>query len=108
MKKGCRFIGGGELSLIGRKMRLGFERFAIASLPTSIVTIGSCDFTGNNFANCVVCERPDVLVTVLGKLTYEQLQEHRRPAEGRAEPIVGDIRDQELLDRISQGLTVVT
>lgn len=70
-------------------------------MPKSVIVTGGCGFIGSNFVHYLDQNHPEVRVTVLDKLTYAG-----NPAniEGtRAELVVGDICDAELLDRIVPG-----
>ena len=72
--------------------------------PTNIIVTGGCGFIGSNFVHYVVREHPGVHVTVLDKLTYAGNPENIAGLpEDRAELVVGDVCDRELLDRIVPG-----
>ena len=72
--------------------------------PKNIIVTGGCGFIGSNFVHYVVNNHPGVHVTVLDKLTYAG-----NPAniaglpEDRVELVVGDVCDEELLDRLVPG-----
>ena len=69
--------------------------------PERIVVTGGCGFVGSNFVRWVVREHPEVGVTVLDKLTYAGNRENIADLLGRrVELVVGDICDEELLDRV--------
>ena len=72
--------------------------------PTNIIVTGGCGFIGSNFVHHVVNNHPGVHVTVLDKLTYagNPANIEGLPAD-RVELVVGDICDEELLDRIVPG-----
>ena len=70
----------------------------------NIVVTGGCGFVGSNFVRWVVREHPEVGVTVLDKLTYAGNRENIADLLGRrVELLVGDICDEELLDRVIPG-----
>ena len=72
-----------------------------AFFPERIVVTGGCGFVGSNFVRWVVREHPEVGVTVLDKLTYAGNRENIADLLGRrVELVVGDICDEELLDRV--------
>ena len=72
--------------------------------PTNIIVTGGCGFIGSNFVHYVAREHPGVHVTVLDKLTYAGNPENIAGLpEDRAELVVGDVCDRELLDRIVPG-----
>ena len=72
-----------------------------AFFPERIVVTGGCGFVGSNFVRWVVREHPEVGVTVLDKLTYAGNRENIADLLGRrVELLVGDICDEELLDRV--------
>ena len=70
----------------------------------NIIVTGGCGFIGSNFVHYVANNHPGVRVTVLDKLTYAGNPENIAglPAD-RVELVVGDICDEELLDRIVPG-----
>ncbi|MBM6943364.1 dTDP-glucose 4,6-dehydratase [Collinsella intestinalis] len=72
--------------------------------PKNIIVTGGCGFIGSNFVRHVVDNHPEVHVTVLDKLTYAGNPENIAglPAD-RVELVVGDICDEDLLDRIVPG-----
>ena len=75
-----------------------------AFFPERIVVTGGCGFVGSNFVRWVVREHPEVGVTVLDKLTYAGNRENIADLLGRCvELVVGDICDEELLDRVIPG-----
>lgn len=75
-----------------------------AFFPERIVVTGGCGFVGSNFVRWVVREHPEVGVTVLDKLTYAGNRENIADLLGkRVELVVGDICDEELLDRVIPG-----
>ena len=69
--------------------------------PRRIIVTGGCGFIGSNFVHHVVREHPHVHVTVLDKLTYAGNPENIAglPSD-RVELVVGDICDEELVDRL--------
>ena len=70
----------------------------------NIVVTGGCGFVGSNFVRWVVREHPEVGVTVLDMLTYAGNRENIADLLGRrVELVVGDICDEELLDRVIPG-----
>ena len=72
-----------------------------AFFPERIVVTGGCGFVGSNFVRWVVREHPEVGVTVLDKLTYAGNRENIADLLGRrVELLVGDICDEELIDRV--------
>ncbi len=72
--------------------------------PKNIIVTGGCGFIGSNFVHYVVCEHPDVHVTVLDKLTYAGNRDNIADLpDNRVELVVGDICDAELLERIVPG-----
>lgn len=66
-----------------------------------IIVTGGAGFIGSNFVHYVVNHHPEVHVTVLDKLTYAGNKANLAdlPAE-RAELVVGDIADAELVNRL--------
>ena len=76
------------------------ERFE----PRNILVTGGCGFCGSAFVHYVVSHAPDVHITVLDKLTYAgSPQNIAGLPKNRVELVVGDICDEELLDRIVPG-----
>lgn len=71
---------------------------------TDIIVTGGCGFIGSNFVHYVVNNHPQVHVTVLDKLTYAGNKENIAGLpKDRVELVVGDICDEELLDRVVPG-----
>lgn len=67
----------------------------------NIIVTGGCGFIGSNFVHYVVNNHPDVHVTVLDKLTYAGNPENIAGLSSNCvELVVGDICDDELLDKI--------
>ena len=70
----------------------------------NIIVTGGCGFIGSNFVHYVVNNHPEVHVTVLDKLTYAGNKENIAGLpEDRVELVVGDICDEELLDKLVPG-----
>lgn len=69
-----------------------------------ILVTGGCGFIGSNFVHYVVNHHPEVHVTVLDKLTYAGNKENIAGLpEDRVKLVVGDICDEELLDKLVPG-----
>ena len=69
--------------------------------PKRIIVTGGAGFIGSNFAHWVADNQPGVHVTVLDKLTYAGNPANLDGiAEDRCELVVGDICDEELVDRL--------
>ena len=76
--------------------------------PKRIVVTGGCGFIGSNFVHHVVREHPGVKVTVLDKLTYAGNRENIAGLSAdRVEPVVGDVCDAALVDRLVAGADAV-
>ncbi|MGG5335964.1 dTDP-glucose 4,6-dehydratase [Enterococcus sp. AZ089] len=73
-----------------------------------IIVTGGAGFIGSNFVHYVINNQPDVFVTVLDKLTYAGNKNNLNGLpKDRFELVVGDIADQELVDRLVQNTDAV-
>lgn len=73
-----------------------------------IIVTGGAGFIGSNFVHYVINNQPDVFVTVLDKLTYAGNKNNLNGLpKNRFELVVGDIADQELVDRLVQDTDAV-
>ncbi|MFR3288114.1 MAG: dTDP-glucose 4,6-dehydratase, partial [Enterococcus casseliflavus] len=73
-----------------------------------IIVTGGAGFIGSNFVHYVINNHPDVFVTVLDKLTYAGNKNNLNGLpKNRFELVVGDIADQELVDRLVQDTDAV-
>ncbi|MEB8419269.1 dTDP-glucose 4,6-dehydratase [Enterococcus casseliflavus] len=73
-----------------------------------IIVTGGAGFIGSNFVHYVINNQPDVFVTVLDKLTYAGNKNNLNGLpKDRFELVVGDIADQELVDRLVQDTDAV-
>ncbi|MYV07004.1 dTDP-glucose 4,6-dehydratase [Lactobacillus salivarius] len=74
----------------------------------NIIVTGGAGFIGSNFVHYVVNNHPEVHVTVLDKLTYAGNKENLAGLpQDRAELVVGDICDKELVDKLVQNADAV-
>lgn len=68
----------------------------------NIIVTGGAGFIGSNFVHYVYNNFPNVHITILDKLTYAGNQNNVKSILGdRAELIVGDIMDKELIDKLA-------
>ncbi len=66
-----------------------------------LLVTGGAGFIGSNFVRHIYSQRPDWQITVLDKLTYAGNTENLAGlAESRCKLVVGDICDQELVDKL--------
>lgn len=73
-----------------------------------IIVTGGAGFIGSNFVHYVINNHPDVFVTVLDKLTYAGNKNNLNGLpKNRFELVVGDIADQDLVDRLVQDTDAV-
>lgn len=67
----------------------------------NIIVTGGAGFIGSNFVHYVIDNHPDIHVTVLDKLTYAGNRANLADLpEDRFELVIGDIADEELVDKL--------
>ena len=72
--------------------------------PSRIVVTGGAGFIGSNFVRWVYREHPEVMITVLDKLTYAGRRENLEGLDPeRVTLVVGDICDAALWDTVLPG-----